>query len=213
MIYVLLPLIFILYAVSLPTGKPQYIYITVWFVNDTIAGDIQENVFNIEKCFQIIKQDLYDKQNLWNSFAKKPVVICLVRWTTDDEGIIDSRICQVCVVCISGHKQDEIDNEEIKSDHDVQSKSGWTPIQIDTTQFVTEEHHINQTIQIYNKRRDDVWKDSWQQAWDEIKKFDSKYNRTKDNGYMSEQERLGNFNSNGMCIVSESKSIKTTNTN
>ena len=140
----------------------------------------------------MIKENYYDKQNIWNALGNKPVVLCLVRWQENEKGLVDSRLCQSCVICLAGHKQDDID--ENKSSNESPDSLG-AKIHINADQFMTEEEYIQDTISEYNQRHGVKWVDSWQRAWGILQQWEKNYHRPRKYGYMSEKERLGNYDS------------------
>ena len=121
---------------------------------------------------------------MWKSLAKRPVLVAIVHYATNEELIV-SRFCSTSVVCISSTKQDEIDHHEEKADVAMQvhhDNIGLDDFGLCKEQFVTETDCIGEEFE-----------DKWQQLLAKIQQFDKDYKRPKDFGYMSEKERLGDF--------------------
>ena len=149
------------------------------------VGDVQESQQNIQSIFEGIQSEGYDKANMWQSLAKKPVLVSIVHFATNEKEEIVSRLCATSVVCVSANKQDEIDNDEGKADVDMKVNGeniGLENLEIGKEQFVNETDLIEAQFE-----------DKWEQLLNQIQEFDKNYKRPKKLGYMSEKERLGNF--------------------
>ena len=121
---------------------------------------------------------------MWLSLSKKPALVVIVLFVKNKDGYIVSRRARTALVCISGHKQDEIDNTQFVQDMpNDNSGNNW----FKNDQFITEAQFTAEASQ----RRE--FKDKWESALREIRHWDQEYSRPKQLGYMRESERLGNF--------------------
>ena len=138
-----------------------------------------------------VNENIYNKSNLWQALGKKPAILSFVCYALDHNNQVVSRLCQSAVIVISGHKQDTLNNREIKQDVSMSNINGMKSL-IDCTQFYTEKEIQDDFIARCKKKhisKDEKWLDKWQMALQQIIEWDSTYQRPKDNAAMSERER------------------------
>ena len=154
-------------------------------------GEVQESQKNIQSIFERIDNEYYNKSAMWSCLGKKPVLVAIVKFATNKEQIVVSRLCHASLVCIAAHKQNDIDLVESKADIEVIANNAnnvSNPIPICMDQFVNEAFFLE------NAQQKKHFKNKWSESLDQIRSFDQSYARPKDLGYMSEMERLGKFN-------------------
>ena len=99
---------------------------------------------------------------MWKSLAKRPVLVAIVHFATNEEQEIVSRFCSASVVCISADKQNEIDADEGKADVEMQVNN--VNVDLPGLGICKEQFVIETPIE-------EKFEDKWYKALQKIRQF------------------------------------------
>ena len=157
---------------------------------------MQESNENITKLFDYISSKCYNKYNLTQALANKPVMMVLVAYALNEKNELISRRVHSSVICISGHKQSRLDQEKADNEWNIPN-GNYSLVDIDLSMFLTEDEALEEMKRKYEIKHRHEWQDSWQIALSDIIRWDNNYRRPRGGSCMSEQQRYGNFSRDG----------------